>query len=45
MLDRVGEPGQAVTGEEHFARQVPTDIVAAEHRLDSFLSAASFGRT
>jgi hypothetical protein len=37
MLDRVGEPGQAVTGEEHFARQVPTDIVAAEHGLDSFL--------
>jgi hypothetical protein len=37
MRDRVGEPGQAVTGEEHFARQVPTDIVAAEHGLDSFL--------
>jgi hypothetical protein len=37
MLDRVGEPGQAVTGEEHFARQVPTDIVAAEHGLDSSL--------
>ena len=37
MLDRVGEPGQAVTGEEHFARQVPTDIVTAEHGLDSFL--------
>ena len=31
MLDRVGEPGQAVTGEDHFARQVPTDIVTAEH--------------
>jgi hypothetical protein len=30
MLDRVGEPGQTVTGEEHFARQVPTDTVAAE---------------
>ena len=37
MLDRVGEPGQAVTGEEHFARQVPTDVVMAEHGLDSFL--------
>ena len=37
MLDRVGEPRQAVTGEEHFACQVPPDIVAAEHGLDSSL--------
>ena len=37
MLDRVGEPGQAVTVEDHFARQVPTDIVTAEHGTDSFL--------
>jgi hypothetical protein len=44
MLDRVGEARQAVTGEEHFARQVPTDIVTAEHGLTPF-SAASSGRT
>jgi hypothetical protein len=31
MLDRVGEAGQAVTGEDDFARQVPADIVTAEH--------------
>jgi hypothetical protein len=37
MLDRVGEARQAVTVEDHFARQVPTDIVTAEHGLDSFL--------
>ena len=37
MLDRIGEAGQAVTGEDHFARQVPTDIVTAEHGIDSFL--------
>jgi hypothetical protein len=36
MLDRLAEPGQAVTGKDHFARQVPTDIVAAEHARDSF---------
>jgi hypothetical protein len=33
MRDRVGEPGPAVTGEEQFARQVPTDIVTVEHSL------------
>jgi hypothetical protein len=33
MLDRVGEAGQAVTGEEHLARQVPTNGVTAEHGL------------
>jgi hypothetical protein len=44
MLDRVGEPEQAVTGEEHFARQVPTNSVTAEHGLAPF-SAASSGRT
>ena len=37
VLDRVGEPEQAVTGEDHFARQVPTDVVTAEHDFDSFL--------
>jgi hypothetical protein len=37
MLDRVREPGQAVTVEDHFARQVPTDFVTAEHGIDSFL--------
>ena len=31
------EPWQAVAGEEHFARQVPTDNVTSEHGLDSFL--------
>src|SRR5262249_54477681 len=36
MLDRVGESGQAVTVEEHLARQVPTDVVAGEHERDSF---------
>jgi hypothetical protein len=36
MLDRVGEARQAVTLEDHFARQVPTDVVMAEHGIDSF---------
>jgi hypothetical protein len=31
MLDRFGEARQAVTAEDHFARQVPTDIVTSEH--------------
>jgi hypothetical protein len=37
MLDRLGEARQAVILEDHFARQMPTDIVTAEHGLDSFL--------
>jgi hypothetical protein len=37
MLDRVGEARQVVTGEDHFARQVPTDVVTAEHGIDSIL--------
>jgi hypothetical protein len=37
MLDRVGVARQAVTVEDHLARQVPSNIVAAEHGLDSFL--------
>ncbi len=37
MLDRVGEPRQAVIGEDDFARQMPTNIVTAEHGPGSFL--------